>query len=956
MKQKSGILNLSSKQSRNWLRGLIANPESPQTIKALKKIYSEGGEPELRAALEVLRESPLFRKGIAGRDFNTRLPKPIAPEAIDAFKPEQIFAKFKAQQTKLTSLLKICLELLVFISNNKLPEALDLARALKDRGGASIALIRYLSFIKNHSTDEEIVIECEEQLKEIGVENAKYIHNAIRELTSEKTDYLNIAEKIGNSETSAASLIAKSFIDPIPQSQATFAKTLSSYYQYSLLDAYLYAQRLNAIERGTPNQTNFVEIGEAIAINLITIDPNKLYEEKDNSIGLHAFREAFLLREIDNLFHYGLIHRFYFNSHESKEDGRTALEKQLVRDYFKSVTKIENIGAQLEQEHTKQQICLHNYTAKTACNFQNSTALIYLLDRKDGKIEGEELEFVKAMSITRDIGLIAPSHHVEQIKIHAKGDELRIVATSLSHIKQRAQLKEHELRSTIQEVALSGYQGNLLGLLEHIYEISPAVAEHLLQTMDETFLSKLFSIIPDPNQAIQERANILEWYGNKIEDNSYLERAKNLRIDVQINKARGAIDDSRIYVDPVKFTQWVSDNVLSEFTLLLESTPKQVDLQLAPIAWDKARSGLTSIEQLAALVILCYEEFCTNSIYGIASYLGRRIRHGTFKGTGFSEIRAIATANQHESLFEHREFEETFRNWSKAYEQTLDELRDRFLHINSKAKPDGLIFREFRTNSKRTIASHMLQDILKSYTANGSTVEIPYIVLEYCWRIVEEDLSAIRRLLMEKKAQNAVFRYTSTPPSINVQRELQEFSKMVNSLTAEKFRTISSWFNKPSFASPSADIVLLFKAVVSEVRSQFLQYSPRVETTEDSFVIDGGAYFVIYDALFILIYNAAENGKSDGRLSLDIQLIDKPDGKRVTITVGSELQQGEKVENIADAINTALTEDCEDALIIEGRSGIKKLKKMEQAGNVEDVHYQFEADRVLASFSFKINY
>ena len=281
---------------------------------------------------------------------------------------------------------------------------------------------------------------------------------------------------------------------------------------------------------------------------------------------------------------------------------------------------------------------------------------------------------------------------------------------------------------------------------------------------------------------------------------------------------------------------------------------------------------------------------------------------------------------------------------------------NRYLHINSKTKPDGLFSKDFRTNSKRTAASHMMREILDSYSANGNSAEVPYIILEYCWRIVEEDLSTIRRFLMEQKAQNAVFRHPDGQLANSLQREFQVFTKTINSLTAEKFRTISSWFNKPSIASPSADVVLLFKAVVSEIRSHFPDYCPKISTTEEQFILDGGAYFNIYDALFILIHNAAANGKRDGRLSLNVHLDKRQEGKHVAIILSSELRSQDELAYVKHAIESALAEDCEDALVIEGRSGIKKLKRMEQAGIIDEVEYKFEPSQVHASFSFRINY
>ena len=286
----------------------------------------------------------------------------------------------------------------------------------------------------------------------------------------------------------------------------------------------------------------------------------------------------------------------------------------------------------------------------------------------------------------------------------------------------------------------------------------------------------------------------------------------------------------------------------------------------------------------------------------------------------------------------------------------LDELRDKYLYVQTKSMPDGLIHLDFRSSAKRTVAMHLLHDILKSFSINKSSAELPYIILEYCWRIVEEDLARIRKFVMEKKSQYGVFKAPYSLSQLVRHRDLQDFSQELNSVAVERFRTIELWFNKPSIASPSADIALLFKAVVSEIKGQFPEFRPTLILDDLGFLLDGGAYHVIYDALFILIYNAAENGKPNGELKMDLMLAETDKKKLINIKVESDIIDGDSMQNVTDSINAALTEDCEDALVVEGRSGIKKLRRMEQAGYIRDVSYVFSTDTVTASFSFELTY
>jgi hypothetical protein len=131
-------------------------------------------------------------------------------------------------------------------------------------------------------------------------------------------------------------------------------------------------------------------------------------------------------------------------------------EYPLLRDYFGEVDGIPNIGAC----GSSRALFVDRYRAHGACHFQNSTALVYYLERADGQIGSAELDFVQLMPPTRDIGLICPIQHIENIKVNAQRAELKIVAHSLSHIKQKSQLKEHELRSVLQAAAASMFNGS----------------------------------------------------------------------------------------------------------------------------------------------------------------------------------------------------------------------------------------------------------------------------------------------------------------------------------------------------------------------------------------------------------------------------------------------------------------------------------------------------------------
>ncbi|HHE9082650.1 TPA: hypothetical protein ACPGM1_001576, partial [Haemophilus influenzae] len=181
------------------------------------------------------------------------------------------------------------------------------------------------------------------------------------------------------------------------------------------------------------------------------------------------------------------------------------------------------------------------------------------------------------------------------------------------------------------------------------------------------------------------------------------------------------------------------------------------------------------------------------------------------------------------------------------------------------------------------------------------------------------------------------------------------FCSEINNITADKFRIISSWFNKPSIASPTADIVLLFKAVLSEVKDLVTEhFSPEVQVNQEFYQITGGQYFAIYDALFIIIKNVADHGKLDGLLELDIQYHNEI--KAIRVTVKSEFISYEsKIKNL-NSIRENMTNNSEGAHVVEGNSGIKKLKQMEIDNYISNVNYTDDKLYLIASFDFKMDY
>jgi hypothetical protein len=938
MKTQVNVNAIKSLHIRNLVRGMLANNRPSDMRLSLKKIAKSGTENDWKQTLEVLRGCEIFRSNGLSRYFQRKFSCPLADLN---YKVSEIIYCIEQNSIKILSLLNDAETVINYINKRDYDSAIISLKAMAKNKGTSLFLVRLVYLIKNRCARPDLNRQIDQFLEEIQVGNIRYLHLAIRELSSPNTEYLNIREKLNSTNERDVSWVIKSFIDYIPRSEEEYINTLNSYFGISIIDAYLYycsIERLNIF-------TNFEHLNQDLhsKFNSLASYEYLAFYSDDEDAGLEYFKDSFLLIEFQNCFNYRITHGALYSSTEENEFERIPLEKSLLSEFFYDLTSLEQVQK------------FGSRGTASFSSFERSNSLIYFLEKKDGCVEEEE-RFVELMSETKDIGLLCPKRHLDTMAQSANSYEFKLVVACLAYIKSKTQSSEHELRRIIQEIAVSKFDANLVKLLEHLLSISSAVSEHLIQSLDETFLSKLFQMVSKPNAAIEKRAEIFEWYGHLTKDVFFLERAKNLRIDVQISKEKGTIDDARIYVDPVKFTQWINDNLIDKLTILLANVTTEDEPAIVVLPWEKIKSGMTEQEQIGAILHLAYEEFCVNKKFGIASYIGRRIRHGTLKGTGFNDIKMFAERTSFRSLFSNHDFYESFTKWIVEYEELFNNLRDKHLQILDKSRPEGLISKDIRSSFKKNEANHLLYDVLKSFYTNRSGTEIPYIITEYCWRLIEEDLALIRKFMMTKKAQHGVFLCDVNKFPKSLQRDIQEFCQELNAITAEKFRLIESWFNKPSIASPSAELALLFRAVVSEVKGLLGNFDPILSIEEPGYVIKGGVYFVIYDALYILINNAATYGNPSGTLGFKVIVESNEKDIHFRMSISSEISECDDILDVKESIQFSLDGDCEDALITEGRSGIKKLRRMEQDGQIRDVCYSFENNYVTATFKFIVDY
>ncbi|NVC29603.1 hypothetical protein FCU42_20985 [Vibrio parahaemolyticus] len=945
------LIDIPSKKARNYLRG--TDPTSfKQTCRALEKIKHSCTNSEFKKSILFVRSSSIFDGTEIGQLLSDRCPNE-SNNLIVKYSLHEIVTYINKYAFELEDLADCAVKILESLNVGDINTALEYCSDLADMKGASVFLIRQLSYITNRYQlleldDNEVLRKIEYMKQRISISRCPFIDGAVTQLSNLRTSHIATSKRIYEIDKLFNGIhIAKSFINPIPNDKSEFESVLSDYFSFSLFDSYLYLMKLLKFNLSfIPSTTVERSLEEAYErISSIQFNPEGMYKKVDEDVGYYFLRESFLFSEQPNALQFQIVHGYYYvNALNSKRANQ--IVTPIIEEYFSDISELEQLNHTTPAMY---EIRSDKYNSSTCGMLENSTALVYVLGRKQGQLSPNEQDlFVELMSYTRDIGEICPKEYLASIASSAKCQRLQLVVNCLITLNHKSQLSEHQLRSVIQDYCIQQFNGDLNALVQHLYSISPAVAEHLLLTCDETFLATLFRIVDRPVDAIQVRADMLNWYGKMSGEERYLDRAKTLKIDIQINKEKGTIDDSRIYVDPFKYTQWFEDQMVGKLTMALDNVMIS-EHPVVNLNWKN--TGVGSTDEVINLLLACYKEFCDNRSFGIASYLGRRIRHGTFEGTASTELRALSSNEEYAHLFDDKEFSSRFGEWMKRYEDMIYALKNNVLQIKSKRKPEGCFSTDIDSPAKNVVADQLIYEILRIYSKRTGVVRLPSVIIDYCWRLAEFDLVTTKKLLSERKSSHGVFSYSPKHGSSTHKRQYSKFSQEVNSLTSQKFGLMASWFNKPTYASPSTDIYLLFNAVISEVKDSFPEFEPKIDLGDKIFTINGGTYYVIYDALFVLIHNAAKHGKPDGRIHFKVSILEERINA-IRIELYAELDSYEAVTKALDNIEEAQLLAKGDADDYESKSGIRKLKKLENEGSISELSFSPSEEGNMLCFEF----
>lgn len=549
-----------------------------------------------------------------------------------------------------------------------------------------------------------------------------------------------------------------------------------------------------------------------------------------------------------------------------------------------------------------------------------------------GLVTGEQLSVL--LDQTLDVASLFSRAELAEFLPRRPADPLyEFLRTAVVNDAEERNVSNHALRRALQKLVEQRFCGDIVRLLEHVDSENGHVSGHLSNLCTEAFLTELYDLYSEADQVMEAQASILEWRGSRKNDADARNSAKSHRLNLRLRKVRGAIDETRIYVDPLRFVQWVQEKLGGELRSLssfadeiLADPDRGVSLK------DAVRVAVQPRLRLLKLLDECYVEFCTNKIYGVTSFIGRRIRHGTLHGHLVLEFRPEVQRAVEEFRHAAPRFSRFLEGWLEQFDAAVSLMAADRIHVRSKDKPRGLIVAALDDSDKGTIAAAMLDSVAGSMRDRSQIPRTLSTIQEYCWLLFEVDLKRTRdavESLRREFAINVDQPHFSDRPEI--ERRVNDRIRALNASLQHRFEMVRSWLTRPTNLSPSASVALLFEAVLDEVRQRYPGFQPELDIMGAQDVeLLGHRFHFFYDALYILVDNAAKHGERHGILSVRVETTN-PDDKHTDVRVSVRSDLVSPAEAGA-RIDEAMCAEVGDAMVKDGRSGIRKLR-----GLVDDV-------------------
>jgi len=816
--------------------------------------------------------------------------------------------------------------------------------------GHSLMLARKAAVVVGFAPKDSLSFRtCTELLSAYGINGKNYGMMATIDAIGLEYNYLDLKSRFRNfaNMEHGAPLVRKlSYMcfNPLAADPKDAALLVAASYEISLLDAAFALLAHNA--HGVLSVALPHEVASAwTALSTMPDAALDYFSAKDPYADLHAFRAAPAFLEYDRFRALRLSLQPIYDLPELRPVSNGAAHR-LTAEFFSSIKQIPDL---VPPRETVVDPLPEHFDVRSAGILSRSCAFVWVCDRDSDFSSIGKSDLARLMGRTFELDRLASTSVLRRGAATASDQFVQLILQTLLRAHSSATRDSYNFKDKFQQYVRQHHDGNILRFMEEVRSLSENVVHYFITLLDETMLSQMAFLMASSDAIYETRAALLEWFAEFADDEMSRDKARQLRLDRKIAAVRGAINETRLNIDGVRFRQWIEQNKLTEFSDFI----RQSVLNL-PTIGDLTDSSKSATRFLTAhreptmrallAIIECYEEFCKNADFGIASFLGRRIRHGTLRGTLLNGLPDSATIE----LPPHAMTQ--YDSWKDEFSVSINAFAARLYFRDKAAHRDALLSADVQTPQQWQACLVCLKAIYDQAQQDSGVLFVPSLIEQYCWFIFESELAKGQASIGEARAMWGTLKLRHSSDEASA-----AFEKSVNIAVGDQFSTVASWFRRPPNISPVAELDHVMQVVFQEARDEYHAFNPKIEFIgEQELQLIGATYYVAYDALTIAVRNAAKHGRHPGSLWIGVEIQDSGSAKLLTIQVESLLKPDDSVAAALLRINEAGKAGPKGADVVEQGSGIRKLQKMLSERRIisfEPHASTISSDRICVSFS-----
>ncbi|WAJ27847.1 hypothetical protein [Antarcticirhabdus aurantiaca] len=940
------IHSISNGRVRNLLRGLVVADNTNAARQTLANLRKSARPAELYEVFAYIRSDAKLRRTLLVDDFpkSARAYLDIMDVPSEGTSKELavIMPAVLEQQEALTRFINSVGALDRAIFNGSASDVYDAIRKAMPTYGFSLVLLKRLisaKYLFQH--DDAIQSQIQVYLQNYNFNKRDIVAVAIEDAIDPHRGYSNVRRAFikfiaGGRLRFPASEVIADFFEPDADSPDIFARRLQAFSVFSLPDAVYYLLSSNIVQE----DGCLAELPSSVRMPGQVLDAWKdAHSDFESHRFLHSsededkFAELTFLRHTSSWIDYPSVRR-YRKWIESAVGHRFSARKRQshLAAYDNPFAAARDIAA-LANNPVQTPLNIENIDASLGGCLHRTIALMLMIERESQSCALDGIGLLQLLDKTVDVALLTTANELSTFLGSKSYDDLfEYLRAALLFDSTETERHAHALRKATQRVVLSRFNGDITQFLDFLQSSGSHVGAHFFHTANEQFLVRLYDLYPTAADVTNARVSMLEWYSQVTDDPPMHDHANVLRLESKLRQVRGDLDENRIYVDSARYLQWLSEQVLSE---LRDLVPILAGWHQEITATTEFRSEIARLQdphaRLVFIIDRAYREFCANKFYGVDSYIGRRIRHGTLHGVMVTDVRRMAEELIGFCQLNDHSFSQYVAQWLKTYENIVEDLGENIFRIRSDEKPRGAIDPTIVSPDKTASTNLALKTIQTSLQQEGGLRVAQGAILEFCWIILETDLERIRNDLRTLR-QNLILDISAEGSSSieGRQKIVVDAIRDINDLVNRKFQSLINWFSRPPNVSPSATLSLLFQAVFKEVSESFAhKRAISVELGETGINLFGHRYHYIYDILYVLVHNAVKYGRDDGRVSFEVTNESKGGSTAsLVLSVQSECDGDSSLDHARTRISEAMTADIEGALVQVGFTGIRKVRTL----------------------------